>query len=67
LSVLAESSKAGKKEAPVAAVEAISVLPGYMGAVDFEAGKMDIRDALQAAAYWDAAGFTDPGFFKPPQ
>jgi hypothetical protein len=38
-----------------------------MGLVDFAANKMEMKDALQAAAYWDAAGFTDPHFFTPPQ
>jgi len=27
---------------------------------------MEMKDALQAAAYWAAAGFADPAAFRPP-
>ena len=40
--------------------------PGYAGSVDFDSPKMEMKDALQAAAYWAAAGFADPATFRPP-
>ena len=65
--ILQGVDKKAAAAAPVLALEAISVLPTYMGAVDFDGNMMAMKHALQAATYWDAAGFTSAEYFKPPQ
>ena len=67
LATESSGGKGMKKKETRAQHTTISVLPGYMGTVDFDGDMMEMKDALQAASFWDAAGFTDPGFFKPPQ
>lgn len=67
LSALESGGKVKLTPTTDAAMEAVSVPEGYMGPVDFDGEKMKMNDAIQAAVYWDAAGFTDPAFFKPPQ
>ena len=54
---------AEKAPPPLASMEQ---LPGYNGVVDWTAEeRMQMRDALQAAEYWNAAGFVNRRDFAP--
>ena len=61
--IVVSGETADKAPPPLAAMEQ---LPGYNGVVDWTAEeRMPMRDALQAAAYWSAAGFVDRRVFAP--
>ena len=61
--VVVAGETADKAPPPLASMEQ---LPGYNGVVDWTAEeRMQMRDALQAAEYWNAAGFVNRRDFAP--